>query len=377
MDHLFSVPSLGGLKDVMPESGGSVYVLGHARPGDGGGGFFHWNAASSTEPDDGIVVVEVGKKRGRWHRVETDPIDVRWFGAAADGTDATDAMQRALNAAARGGTVRIPSGTYVINQPLRVHQGTAVVGDGLLSLLRYAGPENSGCLQSATPERNCSFHVARLNIEVQSEGAWGVDLRGMSFSRFDHVTVHLRKHRTSAYYGPGDGQSPYYNVFTACHIAGTGDPISNGCIGFNFTYDSKGRRQSANANQVLGGHINTCQVAVVCYGTGNVFYGQVIEDTRDGYVFGLTPGRLNDASKGTTNGIAGCYTEYVKRVIVQEHESCVVTAELVHTTGYDTVFDGKDSKNCIVITAHDGRLPQSRSFIHRLVDLSFLKSESG
>lgn len=111
------------------------------------------------------------------------------------------------------------------------------------------------------------------------------------------------------------------------------------------------------------------QRAVVCYGTGNVFYGQVFEQCHDGYVFGLPPSRHNAASKGTVNSIAGCYTEYVKRVIVQEHASCVVTAELTHTTGYETVFAAKDTKNSIVITSHDGRLESSRALVHRMIDL--------
>ena len=319
MEHMFSVSSLGELKRIMPESGTTVFALGSRQPGDGGGGAFHWRADSQTAADDGIVIAPLRKtQRGRWHRVETDPINVRWFGAPGKGDD-TVRLQRALDAARKGGTVRLPTGAYTISRPLKVHQGTTFVGDGLLSLLRYVGPRETGCLQSATPAKSCAFHVARMNLEVLSEGAWGVDLRGMSFSRFDHLTAHLRKPKTAGFYGPGDGQSPYYNVFTGCHVAGAGDPNSNGCIGFDFTYDARTKYQAPNANQVLGGHINTCQSAITCYGTGNVFYGQVLEDCKDGYVLGLPPGRLEDASKGTINCITGCYTEYVQRVIVQRH----------------------------------------------------------
>jgi len=369
MDHLFSVNRLSDLVPILPGGDESVYVLGHARPGDGGAGLFSWRPGSRAQIDNGIVVGDPNRDRGRWHRMETDPINVRWYGAVGDGTDVTDALQRALNAAAQGGTVRLPSGVYSVKQPLQMHQGTTLVGDGLLSVLQYTGPANTGCLQSAVPQRNCAFHIARLNVEIQTPQSWGIDLRGMSFSRFDHVSVHLRRERTAGFYGPGDGQSPYYNLFTACHISGTGDESNNGCVGFLFTFDQARKYQSANANQVLGGHINTCQTAVACYGTGNVFYGQVIEQSRDGYRFGLPPGRLRDASKGTSNGIAGCYTEYVRQVIVQEHESCFVTAELVHTTGYEKVFSGQSTANSIVITGHDGRVPQSRSFVHRRIDI--------
>lgn len=370
MEHVFSVASIEELKAVMPESGDSVCVLGYARPGDGGGGFFHWIAGSMATADEGIVIAGTDNDSGRWHRIEADPINVRWFGAAGDGSDSTDAIQRALNAARKGGTVRIPSGLYAITRPLRLHQGTTLAGDGLFSQLTYSGPATLGCLQSATPELNCPFNVTRLNLEIHTAGAWGVDLRGMSFARFDHLTVHLRKEQTSGFYGPGDGKSPYYNVFTACHVAGPGNEETNGCVAFNFAADAETQDLSANANQILGGHINSCQTAVACYGTGNVFYGQVIEQCKDGYIFGLPANRVNAVSKGTTNGVAGCYTEYVKRVIVQEHESCVVTAELVHTTGYEKVFDGPNKKNSVVLTAHDGRLESSRSFINRRIDLN-------
>ena len=75
MEHVYSVKSISELKEVMPESGGSVFVTGHTRPGDGGGGLFHWITDSSAPPDDGIVVkgsndtgfVLIKKKRNYIH----------------------------------------------------------------------------------------------------------------------------------------------------------------------------------------------------------------------------------------------------------------------------------------------------------------------
>ncbi|MBM80401.1 MAG: hypothetical protein CMJ78_07380 [Planctomycetaceae bacterium] len=324
---------------------------------------------SNSPANNGTVVACQDKEQGRWHRVEDYPINVKWFGAKGDGANSTVAFQAALDAASGGGTVQIPTGQYLIDKPLRVYQGTTVLGDGLLSLVAYVGEKDTGCFQSATPTKACAFHFSRINVEVKTQGAWGIDLRGMSFSRFDHISIHLRKQLTSGYYGPSDGQTPYYNVFTGCHVAGPGNEDTNGCVAFNFTFDTDIKRLAPNANQVLGGHINSVQTAVACFGTGNVFYGQVIEQCRNGYVFGLPHGRLQDTSTGTVNCVAGCYTEYVKRVIVQEHETCVVNAELTHTTGYETVFHGKTKKNSIVLTTHDGRLEASRSFINRMIEV--------
>ena len=368
MEHLFAVQALSELTDVMPDAGGSVFVAGHSLPGDGGGGMFQW-IAESTEPHDGGVVIAGDNQVGRWHRVEAQPVNVKWFGAMGDGADATDAIQRALDVAKSGGTVRIPSGKWLIRKPLQIHQGTTLTGDGLLTVLQYAGPEKSGCVRSATPDVSCAFQISRINFEVLTKGAWAIDLRGMSFSRFDHIFMHLRRHECSGFYGPGDTRSPYYNVFTGCHVSGPGHEDSNGCIAFNFAFDTGKQDQSANANQILGGHINSVETALICHGTGNVFYGQVMEQCRNGYVFDLPPSRYDAASKGTVNTIAGCYTEYVKRVIVQKHETCIVTAELTHTTGYEIVFDAQDTKHSVVLTSHDGRLEASRSLIHRRIDL--------
>ena len=368
MEHLLAVDDFSELAEVMPGSADTVYVAGHQSPGDGGAGVFRWLADSREPPNAGTVVAANHHEAGRWHRLESAPINVRWFGARGDGADATKPLQAALDAAQQGGTVYLPSGRYAISGPLRLYQGTTFRGDGLMSQLHYTGPAKTGCLQSASPEKNCPFHISGMNIEVHTEEAWGVDLRGMSFGRFDHLSIHLRRANTSGYYGPGDGQSPYYNVFTACHVAGTGDARSNGCTAFNLTYDTENQYQSANANQVFGGHINTCQQAVVCYGTGNVFYGQVIEDCGDAYTLDLPPGRLKDSSKGTVNDVIGCYTEYVRRVIVQRHENCYVTAQLAMTTGYERVFDAVNTSNCVVITSHDGRLESSRSLFHRVID---------
>jgi hypothetical protein len=98
MEHVFSVQSLRELKDVMPGSGGSVYVVVHTSLNDGGGGLFQWIAGSSDPSDDGIVVAGSGDPPGRWHRIESQPINVRWFGAVGDATDATEAIQRAMDA---------------------------------------------------------------------------------------------------------------------------------------------------------------------------------------------------------------------------------------------------------------------------------------
>ncbi len=370
MDHLFTVESLAELRDVMPGSAQSAFILGHSRPGDGGGGMFYWNSSSRNPDDNGMVVAasDNDNKDGRWSRVDSGPLDIRWFGASPT-QDATQAIQAALAAAGRGGEVHIPAGAFHVSRPLEIPQGVHLVGTGLLSELHYSGPAGTGCLRVSGEPKSISLAISRLNILVLTEGAYGVDLSGMSYSRFDHITIHLRQPNTSGFYGPGNTQSPYYNVFTACHVAGTADYTRNGCIGFNFTFDQPDQMQSANANQDYGGHISTCQVAVRCLGVGNVFHGQVIESGDIGYQFDLCPARKKMAQRGTVNDVVGCYTEHVRLPIQQKHADAFITAQLTHVTGYERVFEAESTRNCVVLSSHYGRLPQSRSFFDRRIDV--------
>lgn len=363
MQHIYAIETINELTKIDPDDTGFLQVAGYHHPGDGGGGMFRWDPKNGRQPDLGMVL-KAKAKHGRWIRDYSGAIDVRWFGAKGDGGDATFALQSALTAAKGGGSVYVPSGQYTIKHPLRVHEGTHVYGDGLYSELHYRGPSAGGCLSAEKMDRSQAMGFSRLNVFVHTQGGWGFDLRGISFGRFDHLSVHLRTEKTAGFYGPGDTRSPYYNVFTGCHISGWGDHLTNGCIGFDFKYDKTGR-QAANANQVIGGHINTCQIANRIYGTGNIFYGQVLEMVKTGYLLDLPPGRLNDASKGTSNDIIGCYTEYVDDVIEQDHASCFVTAELTMVTGYKQVFRHKSTRNCIVISPHEGKLPQNRSIVDR------------
>ena len=370
MDHLFTVNSLSDLRDVMPGSAHAAFALGHSRPGDGGGGLFHWNQALATPDNNGSVIAsdDAPGKPGRWTRVDSGPVDVRWFGAHV-AADATAAIQAALKSCTHGGEVSIPAGAYTISQPLEVPQGVHVRGTGLFTELNYTGPKETGCFRVEGEPASVSLAISRLNILVQTEGSYGVDLQGMSFSRFDHITVHLRKPNTRAFFGPGNTRSPYYNVFTACHAAGTADYKNNGCIAFDFTFDRGEQMQSANANQIYGGHLSTCQVAVRCLGVGNVFHGQGIESSDIGYQFDLCPARKTMAQRGTVNDVFGCYTEHVRIPVQQKHEDAYITAQLCHVTGYERVFEAKSTRNCVVISSHYGSLPQARSVIDRRFDV--------
>ncbi len=73
----------------------AVIVLGHSRPGDGGGGLFVRIVDDTRSPDNGVTLI-VDASGARWRRLHGGAIDVRWAGAKCDGlADDAQAVTRA------------------------------------------------------------------------------------------------------------------------------------------------------------------------------------------------------------------------------------------------------------------------------------------
>ena len=371
MHHLYAVKNITELTNLSPTPFAQVRVAGYRSAGDGGGGNFVWDSESTQVADHGLIFQSKLQPKGRWLRQHSGPIDVRSFGVLPAGGDVSPSLQRALDACKHGGTLYIPSGNYTVSSPLKVHQGTNVLGDGLMTEIHYSGPKETACWNAVQHAPSISMAFRGFNTLVHKERTSAFRLTGMSYSRFDQLFVHLRVPHTFAYFGPSNGQSPYYNVFTNCHASGPGGE-SNGCIAFNWGSDDNGDL-AANANQVFGGHINSVDIAVRCQGTGNIFHGQVLEMVNVGYEFDLPPKRYDAASKGTSNDVMGLYTEYAKVVFEQKHEACYLIAQTCMVTGHEILFKGKNRDNCVLLSSHSGQLPMNRSFFRKAIDFNPLE----
>jgi hypothetical protein len=123
-----------------------VFVLGYYADGDGGGGTFRWDGSSTTTDDGGLVIAPYSNKptcttlqtsAGRWRRVYSGPLNVRWFGAKGDlSQNDQPAFAAALAAIPNGGTVFVPTGRYLINSPIIVSAPSIVVDGSTIPVVR-------------------------------------------------------------------------------------------------------------------------------------------------------------------------------------------------------------------------------------------------
>jgi hypothetical protein len=105
------------------EQGDKAFVGGYYADGDGGGGDFYWDAVSVEADNGGTIFQATGTTTGRWKRIYSGAVNVKWFGAKGDGlTDDTITIQSAI---AYNKDTYIPDGTYMIKSHTTPSGGTA------------------------------------------------------------------------------------------------------------------------------------------------------------------------------------------------------------------------------------------------------------
>lgn len=143
-----SFENISSLTTRVGAPGLSVWVKGFYAANDGGGGFFHWDAASVLTPVPGMILKNPATLTGRWLRDYYGSVDVRWFGTKGDGTtDDASAIQAATN---YGGNVNFPnSGTFFINNPISINYSTTFInGNGSTILLGQSTNFSSGAFHT-------------------------------------------------------------------------------------------------------------------------------------------------------------------------------------------------------------------------------------
>jgi len=112
----------------------SALVTGRVTENDGGGGTFFYQSASAVSTNLGTVF-KPASTTGRWLRLYSGALNVKWFGAVGDGvTDDTQSFTNAIQIASTGttnGVVYVPASTtaYMIKDITVAFPGVTLRGD--------------------------------------------------------------------------------------------------------------------------------------------------------------------------------------------------------------------------------------------------------
>jgi hypothetical protein len=299
-----TLSTLTALRQVTPEAtpdaNAGVILAGRTAGGDGGGGLFFQDPTDSTTADDGALTIAPTVGSGRFKRIYSGPLDVRWFGAVGDGvTDDTAAIQAALTtcAAAGGGVVMFPSATYWIASVLLKPAGVTMRGDVrggsiLRSSALYPMLKSKELTTGAgATKRSFEGGLADLTFDAQDAlgagGGYMVDGDGwynQTIRRCDFKDaaggVHIRGDIAGTYGG-------YYGTLQDCTF--------NSCtVGARFSY-------GGNEWGVIKGRFNACTSGLLFAGCSGV---KVIGPSFESGTTGIQFGQSIDDNDGTPVGCA-------------------------------------------------------------------------
>jgi len=203
---------------------GGIIVRGRAAAGDGGGGEFYWDAASSATANTGTIFASDAGGTGRFIRIYSGFVCSSWFGTDVTGA----AMQAAIDyvSGLGGGTVLCTYGaTYTMtalpvvkaNVTLDMNRATfnATLGTGNIYGLRlgnYSGVRNGtiNVTSTGSPSSQFIFHAAISLGEANSNG--GTVASPSTYSSVHDFTVEdMTLSTTRAYCPVIQGQGDIYN----------------------------------------------------------------------------------------------------------------------------------------------------------------------
>lgn len=142
-----SMTALKAVSTASLVSGFQTNLLGFYAAGDGGGGIFVFDSAS-VAADNGGTIIAPASGSGRWLRVYSGGVNVRWFGAKGDAaTNDSAAFNSALTLlGTAGGDIFVPNGAYKANFTVSGN-GVRITGTASRSAIpspqNYIGPFNT------------------------------------------------------------------------------------------------------------------------------------------------------------------------------------------------------------------------------------------
>ena len=144
----------------------NVNISGYYEAGDGGGGTFYWDASSTEADNGGTIIQATGVTTGRWKRVYSGAVNVRWFGAKGDGTtNDQPAIQAAIDYSRN---VYLSDGQYYIASALTISTGQHIVGRSWNTVSLKATSDISVISLSATSDKHTSLLIRGIKMSYQS-----------------------------------------------------------------------------------------------------------------------------------------------------------------------------------------------------------------
>lgn len=271
------VPTIAALKALI--GAGHVDVLGYYAPGDGGGGQFYFDAASSAADDTGMVIAP-SSGTGRWLRMRTNSaVSVDWF--AAPGGDYTAAF---IYASAYQNVV-CSQKSYLMNAAITLKEGQvwnlngAVIyhTDDTKPMFTATGLSTGGLIGPGTLKGTLTTSAGPWN------GEKGVVLNGCNGYRAHALDTRLFMGQ-GFHIIPGTfaGFKADQNRITDCgafecqsglQIDNGSGAEYNGIMGFNAVGNITGTQIGAGNNVFTGGNIVQNRDGVVLLGGGNNGHG--------------------------------------------------------------------------------------------------------
>lgn len=124
-------------------------VLGYHTAGDGGGGLFYWDNTSIENDNDGTIIQATGITTGRWKRVYSGAVNVKWFGAKGDGiTDDRQAFNKALLASDE---IEVPEGNVFLFDVTGGRSSAVEVVSNKTIIINGTVKSNDGQLEDNAP----------------------------------------------------------------------------------------------------------------------------------------------------------------------------------------------------------------------------------
>lgn len=284
---LVRVPTMDALKAVdisdMP-NGTNAFVGGYHALGDGGGGTFYYDAGASDTDNAGTVIAP-NAGSGRWKRIYSGAVNVKWFGAKGDGTTDDTAAINASIAASKD--ILVPPGTYKVSSTITIPDNGSIIGEGRAQSVILADS-----ISGSTIYNGSSFTTGQRvsGLKITGVATTGIKIYNCSPCYVGDVHVH--------------GTFDYgfeFSLSFGCKLEYLStDGATIGVAAFRVS-------NYFNANNCTHWYTQTSEIPIgVLFDTGNSCSGNVFNNlTLQGCVVGL---QTNDVFvKGLT--INGLYTE--------------------------------------------------------------------